>query len=77
MQDGDSGAVQAAMDDGSDIEEVAIELEDSPVKPKKAAPKRKLGPKADGPAKAKAPAAKRGRKKDSGSSEDEKPKKVN
>lgn len=79
---GGSAAVQGSLDDGSDIEDGGndvVEVEDSPVvKPKKAAPKRKLGPKADGPAaKAKAPAAKRGRKKDSGdSSEEEKPKKV-
>ncbi|KXJ75497.1 hypothetical protein RP20_CCG011615 [Aedes albopictus] len=78
---GGSAAVQGSLDDGSDIEDGGndvVEVEDSPVvKPKKAAPKRKLGPKADGPAaKAKAPAAKRGRKKDSGdSSEEEKPKK--
>lgn len=83
---GESRTAQAVIDDGSDIDEgndvVALDdTVDSPVaKPKKAAPKRKLGPKSDGPsgAAAKAPAAKRGRKKPSeDSSEEEKPKKVN
>ncbi|XP_055638882.1 DNA topoisomerase 2 [Toxorhynchites rutilus septentrionalis] len=76
---------QEVIADGSDIEEVTggngndvISLEseqDSPVKAKKPAVKRKLGPKNDAPAKA--PAAKRNRKKVSAGSseEDEKPKK--
>lgn len=79
----EAGAATATLDD-SDIEEVgggneAVVLDsesDSPVEAKKpaAAAKRKLGPKTDGPAKA--PTAKRGRKKDSaGSSEEDKPKK--
>lgn len=79
---GANAAVAAVVDDDSDIEEVgggdeAVVLDsepDSPVKAKKpaAATKRKLGPKSDAPAKA--PTAKRGRKKDSaGSSEDDKP----
>lgn len=68
---------QGTLDDDSDIEVsaptsggvVSLDSDDSPVKPKKAAPaKRKLGPKAEGGA------AKRGRKKDN-SSEEDKPKK--
>lgn len=73
---------QEALNDDSDIEEVggdndvvALDSDaESPVKAKKPAVKRKLGPKTDGPSKT--PTAKRGRKKGSGGSSDEdKPKK--
>ncbi|XP_055594140.1 DNA topoisomerase 2 isoform X2 [Uranotaenia lowii] len=68
---------QGTLDDASDIEEagpISLDSEvDSPVKPKKPAVKRKLGPKPEG---GQTPSAKRGRKKQStGSSDDDKPKK--
>ncbi|XP_055544705.1 DNA topoisomerase 2 [Wyeomyia smithii] len=75
---GDDGpATTGTLEDESffeaDQEVVDLDSEDSPVKAKKPAAKRKLGPKSDT---AKAPATKRGRKKDStGSSDEDKPKK--
>lgn len=71
-------ATTGALEDDSFFEPekdvIDLDDEDTPVKTKKPAAKRKLGPKSD--ATAKVPAAKRGRKKAGGSSSDEeKPKK--